>query len=61
MQKKFDYLEKLRKNLADERNRTILIRMLQARTSVKEYLNDKDLTNVMLGKRSFLRIIYYFN
>ena len=49
MQKKLEYLQKLRSNLVDEENKQFLIKMVQARKNIKRYLKEKDLHKVMEG------------
>jgi len=54
MQKKLEYLEKMRISLVDDENKEFLIKMVQARKNVKKYLIEKDLQKVMTGEDYFL-------
>ena len=47
MQKKLEYMQRLRLNLLDEDNRLFLIKMVQARKAIKQFLLEKDLEKVM--------------
>jgi len=63
MQKKLEYLEKMRMSLVDEENKEFLIKMVQARKNVKKYLIEKDLQKVMTGnilKQNLMILTHFF-
>jgi len=56
MQKKLEYMQRLRLNLIDEENRQFLIKMVQARKAIKQFLLEKDLEKVMNSNFLFIFI-----